>query len=122
MLKVFGIPNCDSCRRTRQWLDDNSIDHEFHDFRKDGIDGSLLERIATGSDWERMLNKRSKTWRTLAEHERTNLTEAKALRLMEAHPTLIKRPILICESAAAGKRGEQVQIGFTPRNLQAMLS
>ena len=94
MLTVYGIKSCDTCKKARTYLVQHEIDHQFHDLRDDGIDIQTLERWADRIGWEKLLNKRSLTWRKIPEVDRAGLTPEKALALMLERPTLIKRPIL----------------------------
>jgi Spx/MgsR family transcriptional regulator len=101
---LYGISNCDSTRKARKWLKDHAIDYRFHDVRSDGLDTGLIERLEAVVGWEKLLNRRSTSWRQLNESERSNLSREKAMRLMLAHPTLIKRPLL--------ETGTEVLVGF----------
>ena len=94
MLTVYGIKSCDTCRRARKFLTDNSIDFVFHEVREDGLDIQMLERWSTRIEWERLLNRKSLTWRKLPEDARTGLGKDKAFALMLDQPTLLKRPVL----------------------------
>lgn len=94
MLTIYGIPNCDSCRKARKWLDANSVEHRFHDFRVDGLAEATLARWAGIAGWQSLLNTRSTTWREIPKAERHPMSEKRALELMLQRPTLIKRPIL----------------------------
>lgn len=94
MLTVYGIKSCDTCRKARKYLSDRNIDHEFHDVRDDGLDIQMLERWADRIGWEKLLNKRSLSWRKIPEVDRNDMTRDKALAAMIDKPTLIKRPVL----------------------------
>ncbi len=109
MLKLFGIPNCNSVKKTRNWLDSNKINYEFHDFKQQGITKKQLLNWCNTVGWEKLLNKRSRTWKELCKNElkgkdRSNLTQIKAIILMQQHPTLIKRPVI--------QKGKTIEIGF----------
>ena len=91
---LYGIPNCDTIKKARAWLAANGVDYAFHDYRKDGADEALLADMAAQLGWEAMLNRRGTTWRKLPEDEKAGIDEAAALRLMQANPAMIKRPIL----------------------------
>ena len=106
MLKLYGIKNCDTVRRARKWLDQNDYDYSFHDFRKDGLDADLMERLSAEIGWENMLNRRSTSWRQLADADRETLNETRAVQLMLKHPTLIKRPVI--------EHGRRYTVGFSP--------
>ncbi|MCI0666957.1 MAG: ArsC family reductase [Methylococcaceae bacterium] len=94
MLKIYGIKNCDAVKRSRKWLEDHGHEYIFHDFRSDGLDSELLDRLAGKIGWDNLINRRGTTWRQLPESARENLDEEKAKRLMLDHPTLIKRPVI----------------------------
>ena len=104
MLKVFGIPNCDTVKKTKKWLDSQKIQYEFHDYKKQGITKNQLNDWCKIVDWETLLNKRSRTWKELSEKDRSNLTQAKAVGLMQKRPTLIKRPV--------AQKGKTIEVGF----------
>ncbi|MGH8551350.1 MAG: ArsC family reductase [Methylococcales bacterium] len=94
MLKIYGIKNCDTVKRSRKWLDDHGYEYSFHDFRNDGLDSELLDRLAGKIGWDTLINRRGTTWRQLPESARENLDEGRAKQLMLEHPTLIKRPVI----------------------------
>ena len=94
MITLYGIPNCDSVRAARKWLEAHNVEHQFHDFRKDGLDLQLLLSWVKELDWETLLNKRGTTWRKLPEALVQDLDQGKAFQLMLDEPTLIKRPVL----------------------------
>ena len=104
MLKVFGIPNCDQVKKSQNWLKDHGIDFEFHDYKKQGITKKQLNDWCNEVEWEVLLNKRSRTWKELNEKDKSNLTQAKAITLMQQHPTLIKRPVV--------QKGKIIEVGF----------
>ncbi len=106
MQTLYGIKNCDTVKKARQWLEAQSIEYRFHDFRKDGLDLRLLERWEAELGWEALLNKRGTSWRKLEEGQRESVDRAKALVLMSAQPSLIKRPVL--------ETGTKTLIGFIP--------
>lgn len=93
MLAVYGIKSCDTCRKARKFLDDNGIEHTFHDVRDDGLNIQMLERWADRIKWESLLNRRGLTWRKIPEVDREGMTRGKALAAMIDNPTLIKRPV-----------------------------
>jgi arsenate reductase len=99
MITLYGIKNCDICKKARQTLEQRGIEHRFHDFRADGLAPELLQRFIDGLGWEKLLNKSSTSWRQLSPEQQADLTREKAARLMLETPTLIKRPILDTGSA-----------------------
>ena len=104
---LYGIPNCDTVRKARKWLDANGIDHTFHDFKKEGVDANALARWADRCSWEALLNRRGTTFRKLDEADKSDIDRDKALVLMQAHPSMIKRPVVTIEDS------ETVLVGFT---------
>jgi len=93
MITIYGIKNCDTCRKALKWLQTEDIDHRYHDFRTDGLDPAALDAWVVALGWEALLNRRGTTWRKLPEADRDSVDSAKARRLMAANPTLIKRPV-----------------------------
>ena len=94
MLTVYGIKSCDTCRRARNFLTEKNIEYRFHDVRDDGLDIQMLERWSGRIDWQRLLNKKSLTWRKIPEVDRNDMTKNKAFAAMIDQPTLVKRPVL----------------------------
>ena len=93
MLTLYGIPNCDTCRKARSFLEQEGVDYRFHDLREDGLDRAMVERWVAAAGLDALLNRRSTTWRQLPAGDRDQLTESAAIELMLAHPTLVKRPV-----------------------------
>ena len=114
MLTLFGIPNCDTVKKARRWLEQNQVEYVFHDFRQDGIDTALLERWLKKIDWTRILNQRSRTWRELSDSDKTNLSPDKAIRIMLRNPSIIKRPVLAT--------GNKLAIGFDENEYRKLLT
>lgn len=96
-MTLYGIKNCDSVKKARRWLDANDIDVTFHDFRVDGLEEATLQDWLKSVSWEVLLNKRSTTWKQLADPRKEQLDQTTAVELMLENPTLIKRPVL-CDS------------------------
>jgi len=94
MLTVYGIKSCDTCRKARKYFAENDIEFRFHDVRDDGLDIQMLERWAERIEWEKLLNRKSLTWRKIPEVDRAGITKTKAFALMLDQPTLLKRPVL----------------------------
>jgi len=105
-MNVYGLKNCDTCRKVRKELDKAKIAYEFHDVRDDGVTKAQVSRWAKAAGWEKLLNKSSTAWRGLADADKTGVTEAKAIALMAANPTLIKRPVI-------ERGGTDVFVGWT---------
>ncbi len=101
---VYGIPNCDTVKKARRWLQDNNVEYRFHDYKKAGIEVDHLARWASEVDWETLLNRRGTTWRKLDEATRDGVDKTHALALMAEHTSLIKRPVV--------ETGEGLLVGF----------
>ncbi|ARU14841.1 ArsC family reductase [Croceicoccus marinus] len=91
---VYGIPNCDTVKKARNWLDDAGIAHAFHDYRKQGVPEAHLKAWIADKGWEPILNKRGTTFRKLPDEDRQDIDAAKAEALLMANPSMIKRPIV----------------------------
>lgn len=104
MTTLYGIKNCETIKKAKNWLSDNKINYQFHDYRQDGLDKSWLERAELALGWEQILNKRGTTFRQLSDEQKQNLDKDSALRLMLEQPAMIKRPILI--------HNDQYYLGF----------
>lgn len=102
---MFGIPNCDTMKKARKWLDAQRIDYQFHDYKKEGVNIDLLTGWCSAKGWEVLLNRRGTTWRKLADDVKEDVNEAKVIELMVANPSMIKRPVLV-------KDGEVI-VGFS---------
>jgi arsenate reductase len=94
MITLYGIKNCDTCKKALKWLEQNGIACRMHDYRSDGLTQELLENFIDQLGWDKILNRSSTSWRQLTEDQRADPDREKACRLMLAAPTLIKRPIL----------------------------
>lgn len=101
MLTVYGIKSCDTCRKARKYLAEHDIQFRFHDVRDDGLDIQMLERWATRIDWQKLLNRRSLTWRKISEVDRADMSKDRAIALIIDQPTLLKRPVLEAEKFLA---------------------
>ncbi len=114
MIKVYGIPNCDTVKKAIAWLKFNNLDYQFHDYKKLGITAEKLEQWAAQFGWEALLNKRGTTWKKLEPLvQGTITTKAVAFGLMIEKPSLIKRPVL--ENASI------VIVGFDEENYKHLL-
>ena len=91
---LYGIKNCDTMKKARAWLDKQGVAYSFHDYKTAGIDRARLEGWAGEVGWETLLNRAGTTFRALPEADRADLTETKAIELMLARPSMIKRPVL----------------------------
>lgn len=94
-MKLYGIANCNTVKKARQWLSENHRDIPFHDFKKDGIERKLIERWLESADWQQLINRKGTTWRQLEETEKEAIVDKEsAILLMLKKPSVIKRPVL----------------------------
>ena len=91
---LYGIKNCDTMKKARAWLDSHGIAYAFHDYKTAGIDAARLQKWCKELGWEILLNRAGTTFRKLDDKDKVDLTEAKAITLMVAQPSTIKRPVL----------------------------
>ena len=113
MHTLYGISNCNTVKKAKDWLQDNKIDFQFHDYRKQGLTAELLESFEAALGWEKLLNKQSTSWRKLTDDQKSSISKKTALQFMLETPTLIKRPVL--------DTGEKMIIGFKAENYQTEL-
>ena len=111
---IYGIKNCDTMKKARAWLDAHDVAVDFHDYKAAGIDRKRLESWCKEVGWETLLNRAGTTFRALPEADKTGLTEKKAIALMLAQPSMIKRPVL--------DLGRQLLVGFKPEIYAASVS
>ena len=100
MITVYGIKNCDTVKKALKWLAEHDIEHQLHDYRSDGLNEDFLIKAEQQFGWENLLNRRSTTWRNLDEQVKKTLEKPTALSVLMAHPTLIKRPIILQDDIA----------------------
>ncbi|NOR71952.1 MAG: ArsC family reductase [Methylomarinum sp.] len=113
MYTLYGISNCNTVKKAKDWLQDNGVDFQFHDYRKQGLTAELLDSFEAALGWEKLLNKQSTSWRALSADQKSNVSKETALKYMLETPTLIKRPVL--------DTGEKMIIGFKAENYQKEL-
>ncbi|MBA4011570.1 MAG: ArsC family reductase [Phenylobacterium sp.] len=111
---IYGIKACDTMKKARTWLDDHGVAYAFHDYKAVGIDRASLERWAGQVGWEVLLNRSGTTFRKLADADKADLNQDKAIALMLAQPSMIKRPVLDV--------GGQLLVGFKPDAYAAKFS
>ncbi|HEY9210336.1 MAG TPA: ArsC family reductase [Methylotenera sp.] len=105
-MKLYGIPNCNTVKKARDWLDANNIAYEFHDFKKQGIDEATINSWLSQYPWEKLINRAGLTWRGLDDAIKSSVTDnISATTLMQAKTSVIKRPILV-------KDGKIFALGF----------
>ena len=112
-ITIYGIKNCDTMKKARAWLDARGVAYDFHDYKAAGIARDRLERWAGEVGWETLLNRAGTTFRKLPETDKDGLTERKALGLMLAQPSMIKRPVLVV--------GGRLLVGFAPEQYEKAL-
>ena len=103
-LTIYGIKNCDTMKKAFVWLDAHDVAYNFHDYKKSGVTAAQLTRWCDAAGWENLLNRAGTTFRKLPEADRQDLTCDKAIALMIANPSMIKRPVL--------ETGAAIEIGF----------
>lgn len=111
---IYGLATCDTTRAARKWLDANGVAYNFHDVREDGLPKTLVQEWVKQLGWEKVLNKASTTWRELPEKDKAGVDEKKAVALLLAHPTLVKRPVL--------DRGGALSLGFKPATYEGLFA
>ena len=109
MIIMYGIKNCDTIKKARQFLEKNNIEYEFKDFRDDGLNPIQLRAWVKELGWENVINKRSTTWRNLPDETKENMDETLAIVVAEDQPTIIKRPVL--------ELPDQVLVGFSEKTI-----
>jgi arsenate reductase len=106
MVTIYGIKNCDTMKKARAFLDKKGVAYDFHDYKAAGIERGRLEGWARKAGWEKLLNRAGTTFRKLPDKDKEGITEAKAIALMIAQPSMIKRPVL--------EAGGKLLVGFKP--------
>ena len=109
-INLYGIKNCDTMKKARAWLGARGVEYAFHDYKIEGIDPARLAGWVKQAGWESLLNRAGTTFRKLPEADREALTEKKAVALMLAHPSMIKRPI--------AEIGAKLLVGFKPETYE----
>jgi arsenate reductase (glutaredoxin) len=108
---LYGIRNCDTMKKAWTWLDQAGVAYDFHDYKKQGVARDKLETWTRAVGWERLLNRTGTTFRKLPEADRQGLDEARAIALMLAQPSMIKRPVLEADG--------RLLVGFRPEDYAA---
>jgi arsenate reductase len=95
MIVMYGIKNCDTIKKARKWLEDNDVQYNFHDFKKDGADEALVSKWIDRLGWEVLVNKRGTTWRQLPDSAKASVTDKpSAIKIILENPSVIKRPVV----------------------------
>jgi arsenate reductase (glutaredoxin) len=117
-ITMYGIKNCDTIKKARAWLDTRSIAYAFHDYKTAGLDRKQLEDWTRELGWEPLVNRAGTTFKKLPDADKTNLDEPKALTLMLANPSMVKRPVLAIHSGSKTR----LLVGFSPDAYATALS
>jgi len=104
VITIYGIKNCNSMKKAFDWLNANGIEYHFHDYKKSGIDAVTLQHWSAEASWQKLLNTQGLTWRGLAAADKQDVDATKAIALMMAKPSLIKRPVI--------SGGRSIVVGF----------
>ena len=105
---IYGIKNCDTMKKARAFLDKKGVAYDFHDYKTKGIERGKLEGWAKKAGWEALLNRAGTTFRKLPDRDKEGISEKKAVALMLAQPSMIKRPVL--------EAGGRLIVGFKPED------
>lgn len=111
--RIYGIKNCDTMKKARLWLEEHGVDYAFHDYKVSGIDRDHLERWCGEAGWQTVLNRAGTTFKKVPDEPKLDLDQDKAIALMLAQPSMIKRPVL--------EAGSKLLIGFKPEIYAAVL-
>ena len=115
-MQLFGIPNCSTVKKARDWLEHNCIAYEFHDFKKNGVNHAMLENWLNQMPWEKLVNRAGMTWRNLTDNEKAAVQDNdSAISLMLEKSSVIKRPVLV-------KNGNIISLGFNETTYKELLS
>ncbi|GAB1264817.1 ArsC family reductase [Aurantivibrio infirmus] len=114
MTTLYGIPNCDTVKKARNWLNSKEIPYKFHDFRADGLAKSQVKTWIAAIGLEKLINKRSTTWKNLSSKQQNMLDEKSAIELILENPTLIKRPLI--------ETPKDTLVGFKEKEYLALFS
>lgn len=114
MVTIYGIKNCDTMKKAFAWLDQTGTSFTFHDYKKQGIDESVLKIAINQHGWENVINRRGTTWRKLPDETKETMNAEKALEIARENPSIIKRPILNIE--------DQLHLGFSENQYDEIFS
>lgn len=113
MIKIYGIKNCDTMNKAFKWLEENSLDYDFHDYKKLGADSDILKTTIKEHGWENVLNRRGTTWRKLDNITKENMNDESALQAALDNPSIIKRPLMV--------HNNKTYLGFKADDYQEIL-
>ena len=114
MITVYGIRNCDTVKKALKWLDQEGVEYQFHDYKKQGLEKKVLTNWCKQTDWQLLLNRRGTTWRKLPEEARENINKTSAIPLMLEHTSMIKRPVI--------DTGDDLLLGFDLERYQEIFA
>ncbi|MEW8536198.1 MAG: ArsC family reductase [Candidatus Thiodiazotropha endolucinida] len=114
MVKLYGIPNCDTMKKAIRWLGEHGITYQFHNYKKVGVDEKLLRQWVDRVGWEALLNRRGMMWRRLDDSVKAEINEESAIRVMLETPSIIKRPVL--------ETDKTLNVGFTEEAYSKLFS
>jgi len=111
-VRIYGIRNCDTMKKAFAWLESHQLAYDFHDYKKAGVPPGKLKEWAARAGWEKLVNSRGPTWRKIPEAKKSPLDERRALALLEANPSAIRRPIV--------EAGSRLLVGFDPAEFETL--
>jgi arsenate reductase len=121
-ITLYGIPNCDTVKKARVWLQEHQGDFVFHDFKKNGLDRSTVEQWLTQVGLDLLINRKGTTWRALSDEQKASATDTEqAISLMLASPSLIKRPVLHLTSGE-NNGIQSISVGFSPAQYHSIFN
>ena len=124
IITVFGIPNCDTVKKARAWLQEQNVEFAFHDFKKNGLNSNIIENWLNHVDLNVLINRKGTTWRALSDEQKASCeSRATAISIMIASSSIIKRPVLQIDALDSSKEGadtQQVIVGFSTQLYQPL--
>ena len=119
LITVYGIPNCDTVKKSRAWFTEQGVEHQFHDFKKQGVPADRIPEWMAAAGWQKLVNRQGTTWRKLnAETQAAVTDEASASVLLQVQPSVVKRPVV--EWTHQGQTA--ISVGFAPEQWQIWLN
>ncbi|WP_413463402.1 arsenate reductase [Acidovorax radicis] len=119
-ITLYGIPNCDTVKKSRAWMTEHGLDYEFRDFKKQGVPADRASAWTKALGWQKLLNRQGTTWRKLdADTQATVQDDASARAVMQLYPSTIKRPVV--EWQVEGQSEPQIHVGFVPEQWQTLI-
>ncbi|MCH8618559.1 ArsC family reductase [Undibacterium sp. TS12] len=118
-ITLFGIPNCDTVKKARVWLQEQEVAFEFHDFKKQGLNRATVETWLQHQGLDVLINRKGTTWRALSDEEKASAeNQEQAIALMLEKPSVIKRPVLL----QTNNGNTQVNVGFSSAQYQSIFN